>query len=79
MQFAEIRLPQHRAKQGKSEEWISEQREVGTAQRPKKQTKTQQDQQYKQRVSLAFVGESTTGRKDESIELNKVKSSGYKV
>lgn len=48
MQFAEIRLPQHRAKQGKSEEWISEQREVGTAQRPKKQTKTQKDQQYKQ-------------------------------
>lgn len=79
MQFAEIRLPQHRAKQGKSEEWISEQTEVGTAQRPKKQTKTQKDQQYKQRVSLAFVGESTRGRKDESIQLNKVKSSGYKI
>lgn len=56
MQFAEIRLPQHRAKQGKSEEWISEQREVGTAQRPKKQTKTQKDQQYKQRVLFGLCG-----------------------
>ena len=78
MQFAEIRLPQDRTKQGKSEEWISKQRGVGTAQRPKMQTKTQKDQQYK-RVSLAFVRESTRGRKDESIELNKVKLSGYKI
>lgn len=50
MQFAEIRLPQDRTKQGKSEEWISKQRGVGTAQRPKIQTKTQKDHQYK-RVS----------------------------
>ena len=54
------------------------QRGVGTAQRPEKQTKTQKDQQYKQ-ISQAFVGESSRGRKDESIELNKVKSSGYKI